>query len=109
MNRFEIRCEDVVLGHTQFESVDENMGVRIGRFVPATGYSQFQSRFAQDQQTRETLALPLAVFHADTRIPTKWVHIIDYSRELGEHNGMEVHAHLPDYESYRMLFESHVA
>jgi hypothetical protein len=109
MSRFEIRCEDVVLGHSQFESADESMGVRIGRFVPATAYSQFQNRFAQEQQTRETLALPLGIFHGETQIPTRWVHILDYSADLGVDTGIEVSAHLPDYESYRALFETHAA
>ena len=109
MSRFEIRCGDVVLGHSEFESADESMGVRLGRFVPAASYAQFQSRFSQEQQTTETLALPLGIFHSDTRIPTRWVHILDYSADLGVDTGIEVSAHLPDYDSYRELFESHAA
>lgn len=105
MGRFEIRCQEVLLGSTELEWADTCMGVQQGRFIPAAGYTKFHSLFAQDPQTRETLDLPLAVFHANVRIPTSRVHIFDYSAELGEADGMEVAAHFPDYGACRELFE----
>jgi len=107
MRRFEIRCDDAVVGFSDFESADESIGIRFGRFVAASGYAEFQSRFAQEQEMTETLALPLSVFHSGTRVPTRWVHVVDFSADLGQDTGIEVFAQLPDYETYRALFRIH--
>ena len=99
---FEVRCGNVVLGHSELEDVDEGMGVRSGPFRPVSGYEQFRPvfrRFAnavgstsREPDNAEQLAkyyqerdrLGLRLFDASGReVPTATIHVYDYSVEAG--------------------------
>lgn len=114
--RFEIRCNDTLIGHSDLEGVDLGMGILHGEFFPVAGYEAFRPIFqlfgdaspdtahlksgdsAKLQAFREQVeALELEVWHRSGEgLPVADVHIYDFSAELGLESECQVEVHILD-------------
>ena len=109
MPRFEISCQSILLGWTDFEAGDPPMGVAWGRFIPSPGYAGIQRTIVAATMGRaESPQLSARVAGGPTLDSTGGVHISDYSLEFGA-EGLEVQILGLSHPPYETLFPEHVA
>ncbi|WNG36860.1 hypothetical protein F0U61_26695 [Archangium violaceum] len=123
MSRFEILSRGQVIGVSDLETGDPSMGVALGRFHPSPLYETVRPVFmlyrrATDPQAegrsadealltryyQERDALGLSVRSASGEsVGTQWVHIDDYSDDLGM-EGLEVSIAVDDSKTHERFF-----
>ena len=89
--KFQIQTSNLIIGSTNLENSDLNMGMVHGLFIPETGYSSVQDvfqlfkqeKFEEYSEYRDKLKLVL-VDENGTIIPTDCIHIEDYLSECNE-------------------------
>ncbi len=114
--KFEIRCNDAMIGHSDLEAVDLGMGILHGEFLPLAAYESVRPIFqlfgdaspdtahlksgdsAKLQAFREQVAeLELEVWHrSGENLPVAEVHIYDFSSELGPESECQVEVSIRD-------------
>ena len=109
---YRILCNGTLIGHSDLEGEDPGMGVAYGRFVPTTGYEQFQRTFRlRTEAESDTSAQPNDPEKLDryrqqlarlrltlqtsggVSISTSWIEVRDFSSEAGKY---EVSAQVDD-------------
>lgn len=118
--KFRILSGTIVIGETNFDGLDPSMGFAHGVFFPSPSYQEVQfvfrlyaeagtsmadadgAKLAEYYRARD--ALNLSVVTAEGKlVPTEFVHIIDYSKELGE---MAVEVIVTDLAAFHRYFEA---
>ena len=105
--RFEIYSKELLVGWSELELGDPLMGVALGKFIPALGYSQIQSLVAAEGMAREDLNLSARIPNGSS-LQCLTVSITDYSADLGA-SGLEVSVFGICNPPYEQLFPHHVA
>ena len=95
---FEVRCGDIVLGHSELEHADKRMGMLSAPFRPAPGYEQFRPLFRRlatpagrdpdklaqlAQDIEELNRLEFRLFDPAGREVPAFIQVYDYSVEVG--------------------------
>ena len=106
---FEVRCGNIVLGHSELENVHNDGGMRSGPFRPAAGYEQFRPLFRRlaravgtsrdpdkaakaAEDLEELSSLGLRLFDPTGQEVPAIIDVHDYSVEVGPHAyQLEVH------------------
>lgn len=114
--KFEIRCNDAVIGHSNLEAVDLGMGILHGEFLPTAAYEVVRPIFqlfgdaspeAAPSKSGESAnleafrvqvgKLELEVWHrSGENLPVLDVHIYDFSADLGLESECQVEVHIRD-------------
>jgi len=104
MRVFEIRCDEIPIGHSALELGDPPMGVAFGRFVPLPAYSHVQAACIASTKNPSQKQLVLTVRQPDGSLLTAHGVGID---DLGE-GEIEVTAIGIPYPLYEQIFPKHV-
>jgi len=104
MNMFEVRCDEIPIGHSALELGDPPMGVAFGRFIPLPAYSRVQAVCIAVTKNPAQKQSILTIRQPDgSLLPAQGVSIGD----LGE-GEIEVTAVGIPYPLYEQLFPKHV-
>ncbi|MBI3132672.1 MAG: hypothetical protein HYZ13_15260 [Acidobacteria bacterium] len=118
--KFEIRCNDAVIGHSDLEAADLGMGILHGEFLPTAAYEGVRPIFqlfgdaspeSAPSKSGESAKLEafraqveeldLEVWHrSGENLPVAEVHIHDFSAELGLESECQVEVHILDRASW---------
>jgi len=118
--RFQIYSRETMIGQSNLDQLDPPMGIASGKFVPSADYKDVQPVFrlyveattnASGQASemlkryyQEQDRLQLTVRLPDGEgVPVQWVHIEDFSAELGEIQATVVAS---DGETFSHYFEA---
>lgn len=123
MKRFHVFSGEKLIGYSDLEGQDASMGVALGRFLPSDEYSEVASVFRtwvratapqlegrpHDEELlavycrqRDALSLSVRTSSGEV-IRTEWIHITDYSDDLGE-DGYELSVCLNERSVFERLF-----
>lgn len=121
--RFQIYSGERLIGRSNLDKLDPPMGIARGDFLPSEDYHTVQPVFllyaeasveaivngvSQDSGAFERYyrgcdSLDLTVRLPDGEVvPTQWIHIEDFSVELGE---MHITMAIPDWQTFARYFE----